>query len=168
MRHVLLALVTYFALAAHAACGASLAIGDCRLPLMWLPLVLAQTWFADARGIAWAALIGLLADGLSSGRLGQEMLATTLAAAITLPLRPEARSRTGLPVLVWRFALIGSGLLLSRGYGGLFEGSAPLTIGALPLLAVDAAYGVLVFGIAAKVVGTFHVPSVRQSESLRC
>ena len=148
MKHIFLVLTTYFTLAAHAACGASLAIGDCRPPLMWLPVVLALTWFADARGIAWAALIGLLADGLSSGRLGQEMFATSLAAAIMLPLRPEARSRAGLPMLVWRFALIGSGLLLSRGYGGLFEGSVPLTIGMLPSLAAEAVYGTLPFEVA--------------------
>ena len=163
MRHVLLALATYFALAAHAACGASLTIGDCRPPLMWLPVVLALTWFADARGIAWAALIGLLADGLSSGRLGQEMFATSLAAAIMLPLRPEARSRAGLPMLVWRFALIGSGLLSSRSYGGLFEGSLPLTVGDLPLLAADAAYGTIVFGIVTKVVGTWNVRATASS-----
>ncbi len=153
MKHLILTLTTYFALAAQVACGTALMIGDCRLPLMWLPVVLALTWFADARGIAWAALIGLLADGLSSGRLGQEMLATTLAAALTLPLRPNARSRTDLPMFVWRFALIGSGLVLSRGYGGWFEGSVPLTIGDLPLLAAEALFGTVVFGVARFGVG---------------
>ena len=141
MRHLTLALLTYFTLAAHVACGTAMTIGDCRLPLMWLPVVLALTWFADVRGIAWTALIGLLADGLSNGRLGQEMLATTLAAGLMLPLRPESRSR--LPTLVWQFGLIGSGLVLSRGYGALFEGGAPMAFGTLPWLAAETAFGMV-------------------------
>ena len=151
MRHLILALLTYFSLAAQVACGTALTIGDCRLPLMWLPVVLAVTWFDDARGIVWAAVIGLLADGLSSGRFGQEMLATTLAAALMLPLLPEPRSRSALPMFVWQFALIGSGLLVSHGYGSLFEGSGPLLLGALPLIATEAAYGAILFGLASKI-----------------
>ncbi len=144
MKPFILTLTMYFALAAQAACGTALTIGDCRLPLMWLPVVLALTWFADARGIAWAALIGLLADGLSNGRLGQEMLAATLAAGMMLPLRPESRSR--LPMLVWQFGLIGSGLVLSRGYGALFDDGVPMTFGILPLLAAEAALGIAAIG----------------------
>ena len=168
MQHLILALLTYFSLAAQVACGTALAIGECRPPLMWLPVILALKWFDDARGIAWAAIIGLLADGLSNGRFGQEMLATTLASAMMLPLLPEPRSRSALPMLVWQFALIGSGLLLTHGYGSLFEGNGPLMLGALPLIAVEAAYGAILFAVAAKVVGTFHVPSARRPESLRC
>ncbi len=150
MRHFILALLTYFSLAVQVACGTALTIGDCRLPLMWLPVVLAVTWFDDARGIVWATLIGLLADGLSSGRFGQEMLATTLAAGLMLPLLPESRSRSALPMFVWQFALIGSGLLVSHGYGSLFEGNGPLLLGALPLIALEAAYGAILFGLASK------------------
>ena len=168
MQHFILALLTYFSLAAQVACGTALTIGDCRLPLMWLPVVLAVTWFDDARGIVWAALIGLLADGLSSDRFGQEMLATTLAAGLMLPLLPEWRSRSALPMFVWQFALIGSGLLVSHGYGSLFEGNGPLLLGALPLIAVEAAFGAFLFAMTSKVVGTFHVPSARRTESLRC
>ena len=168
MRHFVLAVLTYFSLAAHVACGTAFAIGDCRPPLMWLPVVLALTWFSDARGIAWAAFIGLLADGLSSGQFGQEMLATTIASALMLPLLPEPRSRSALPMLVWQFALIGSGLVLSHGYGSLFADNGTLTLDTLPLLAMEAAYGAIVFGLAFKVVGTFPVPSSGRPESLRC
>lgn len=58
---------------------------------MWLPVVLALTWFGDARGIVWTALIGLLVDGLAGGRFGVEMLATTLTALLTLSLRRMKR-----------------------------------------------------------------------------
>ena len=152
MRHLILALLTYFSLAAQVACGTALAIGDCRIPLKFLPVVLAVTWFDDARGILWAAVIGLLADGLSSGRFGQEMLATTLAAALMRPLLPEPRSRSALPMLVWQFALLGSGLLVSHGYGSLFEGSGPLLLGALPLIALEAASGAVCLSMASKFV----------------
>ena len=153
MKHLIIAVTTYLALATQSACGTALAIGDCHLPLMWLPVVLALTWFGNARGIAWSALIGLLADGMSNGRLGQEMLATTLAAGMMLPLRPESRSRTGLPTLVWQFGLIGSGLVLARGYGGLFEGGSPMTFGTLPLLAAEALFGTIAIGVARFGVG---------------
>jgi rod shape-determining protein MreD len=158
MRHFILALLTYFALATQVACGNQFVIGECRLPVMWLPVLLAVTWFADARGIAWAAMIGLLADGLSSGRFGQEMLATTLAAALMLPLLPEPRSRSVLVMLVWQFALIGSGLLVSHGYASLFDGNGPLLLSALPQIALEAAFGVIVFSTASKMIEAISKP----------
>lgn len=158
MRHFMLALLTYIALAAQVAGGSAFAVGECRLSLMWLPVLLAVTWFADARGIAWAAIIGLLADGLSSGRFGQEMLATTLAAALMLPLLPEPRSRSALPMLVWQFALIGSGLLVSHGYGSLFDGNGPLLLSALPFIALEAAFGAIVFLMTSRLIEAISKP----------
>ncbi len=161
MRHFCLALMTYFSLAADVAGGSAFAVGECRLPLMWLPVLLAVTWFDDARGIAWAAMIGLLADGLSSGRFGQEMLATTLAAALMLPLLPEPRSRSALPMLVWQFALIGSGLLVSHGYGSLFGGNGPLLLSALPLFALEAAFGAIVFSMTSRLIEAISKPAAQ-------
>ena len=158
MRHFCLVLLTYLALAAHVACGSAFVVGECRLPLMWLPVLLAVTWFADARGIAWAAMIGLLADGLSSGRFGQEMLATSLAAALLLPLLPEPRSRSALPMLVWQFALIGSGLLVSHGYGSLFDGNGPLLLSALPQLSLEAFAGAIVFSMTSRLIEAISKP----------
>ena len=158
MRHFILALLTYFALAAQVACGSTFVVSECRIPLMWLPVLLAMTWFDNARGIAWAAVIGLIADGLSNGRFGQEMLATTLAAAFLLPLLPEPRSRSALPMFVWQFALIGSGLLVSHGYGSLFDGNGPLLLSALPQMALEALAGAFVFSIGAKLIEAISKP----------
>ena len=69
MRFVFLVVLTYFALAAQVACGELLNVAGNRMPLLWLPVVWALTWFEDARGIVWAVLVGLLADGLSFGPL---------------------------------------------------------------------------------------------------
>ena len=141
MKHLVLIVTTYLSLAAHAACGTALSIGDCQPPLMWLPVVLALTWYADSRGIVWAALIGLLADGLSDGRFGVEMLATTLTAALTLSLRPPDDTRSGGPWFVWWFAVIASGLLLSRGLGCVLSDGPAVTIASLVTLAGESAYG---------------------------
>ena len=161
MRHFILALMTYFSLATQVACGTAFVIGECRLPVMWLPVLLAMTWFDDARGIAWAAMIGLIADGLSSGRFGQEMLATTLAAALMLPLLPEPRSRSALPMFVWQFALIGSGLSLSHGYGSLFDGNGPLLLSALPQMALEALVGAIVFSMTSRLIEAISKPAAK-------
>jgi rod shape-determining protein MreD len=141
MRHLTVMLLTYLALAVQAASGDSLALGGCRLPLVWLPVVVAVAWFADARGIAWGALIGLLADGLSAGMLGQQMLAATLAATLLLPLLPESRSRFGVARLVWTFALIASAELLSQFHASLLSDGPAVTNWSLVLIAGSAAYG---------------------------
>ena len=141
MKHLILLITTYLALATQAACGTALSIGDCRPPLMWLPVVLALSWFTDARGLAWASLIGLLADGLSSGRFGVEMLATTLTAAMMLSLRPDADVRSRWPRLVWQFSVIATGLLLSRGLGCVMSEGPAVTLASLTTLAGEAAYG---------------------------
>jgi rod shape-determining protein MreD len=141
MKHLLLFVSTYLALATQAGCGTALSIGDCRPPLMWLPVVLALSWFADAHGVVWAAFIGLLADGLSSGRFGVEMLATTLTAVMLLPLRPDAEVRSRWPRFVWQFSVIATGLLLSRGFGGVLSDGPAVTITSLMTLAGEAAYG---------------------------
>ena len=144
MKHLTLILTTYLALATQAACGSALSIGDCRPPLMWLPVVLALSWFADARGVVWASLIGLLADGLSSGRFGIEMLATTLTAAMMLSLRPDADVRSRWPRLIWQFSVIATGLLLSRGLGGVLSEGPAVTLASLMTLAGEASYGLAI------------------------
>ncbi len=141
MKHLILIFTTYLALATQAACGAALSIGDCRPPLMWLPVVLALSWFTDARGLAWASLIGLLTDGLSSGRFGVEMLATTLTAAMMLSLRSDADVRSRWPRLVWQFSVIATGLLLSRGLGCVLSEGPAVTLASMTTLAGEAAYG---------------------------
>lgn len=147
MKHLTLLLATYLALATQAACGTTLAIGGCRPPLMWLPVVLALTWFGDARGIVWAALIGLLADGLASGRFGVEMLAATVTAALTLSLRPEEDTRSRGAWFVWQFAVIGTGLVLSHGLNSVLSDGTAVTLASLVTLAGDAAYGLIVCGL---------------------
>lgn len=150
MKHLALSLATYIALATQAACGTALAIGDCRPPLMWLPVVLALTWFGDVRGIGWGALIGLLADGLSDGRFGVEMLAATLTAAMSLSLRPDEDVRSRGAWLVWLFAVISTGLVLSRGLGSIFSNGPAVTLSSLLTLAGEAAFGwsiCLLFGL---------------------
>jgi cell shape-determining protein MreD len=146
MKHLLLILATYLALATQAACGATLAIGGCRPPLMWLPVVLALTWFGDTRGIAWTALIGLLADGLAGGRFGVEMLAATLTAALTLSLRPDEDARSRGVWLVWQFAVIATGLVLSSGLNSVLSDGPAVTMGSFAALAGEAAYGLVVCG----------------------
>ena len=141
MKHLILLITTYLALASQAACGTALSIGDCQPPLMWLPVVLALSWFTDARGLAWASLIGLLTDGLSSGRFGVEMLATTLTASMMLSLRPDADVRARWPRLVWQFSVIATGLLLSRGLGCILSEGPAVTLQSLTTLAGEAAYG---------------------------
>lgn len=143
MKHLTLLITTYLALSAQAACGTSLAIGDCRPPLMWLPVVLALTWFGDARGIVWIALIGLLADGLAGGRFGVEMLAATLTAALTWSLRPDEDVRSRGTWLVWQFAVIATGLLLSRGLGSVLSEGPAVTWQSFVSLAGEAAYGLV-------------------------
>ncbi len=141
MKHLTLTLATYLSVAAQAASGTALAIGDCRPPLMWLPVVLALSWFADARGIVWVAIIGLLADGMSDGRFGIEMLSATLTAALSIPLRPDEDVRSRWPKLVWQFAIIGTGLVLSHGLGSVFSNGSPVTLTSLMILAGEAAIG---------------------------
>ena len=141
MKHIILLIATYFAFATQAACGEALSIGDCRPPLMWLPLVLALSWFPDARGLVWASLIGLLGDGMSSGRLGVEMMAATLTSAMTLPMRPDADIRSRWPKLIWQFSIISTGLLLSGGFGSVFSNDSALTLDSLTTLTGEAAYG---------------------------
>lgn len=143
MKHLILIFTTYLALATQAACGTSLAIGGCRPPLMWLPVVLALTWFSDARGIAWAALIGLLADGLAGGRFGVEMLAATLTAALTLSLRPDEDARSRGAWFVWQFAVLGTGLVLSHGLNSVLSDGPAVTLASLVTQAGDAAYGLV-------------------------
>ena len=143
MRHIFISLLTYVVLAAEVACGDSLAIGGCRLPLAWLPVVAAVAWFADARGVAWAALIGLLADGLSAGALGQHMLAATLAATLSLPLLPDSRSRIGAVELVWTFALIASAELLSQFHASLLSNGSAVSLESVVSIGGSAAYGTL-------------------------
>ena len=147
MKHLTLILATYLALATQAACGTAFAIGDCRLPLMWLPVVLALSWFADARGILWVAIIGLLADGMSDGRFGIEMLSATLTAAFSIPLRPDDDIRSRWPKLVWQFAIIGTGLVLSRGLGSVFSNGSPVTVASLITLAGEATIEATICGI---------------------
>jgi rod shape-determining protein MreD len=156
MKHLVLIITTYLALAAHAACGAALSIGECRPPLMWLPIVLALTWFADSRGIVWAALIGLLADGLSDGRFGVEMLAATMTAVLTISLRPADDVRSRWPWFVWWFVVIATGLLLSRGLGCVLSDGPAVTIASLMTLSGDAAYGLTLCGVFG-VSGAFRV-----------
>ncbi|MBC7820865.1 MAG: hypothetical protein IAG10_28605, partial [Planctomycetaceae bacterium] len=115
--------------------------GDYRPPLMWLPVVLALSWFSDVRGIAWTSFIGLLADGLSSGRFGVVMLATTLTAAMMLSLRPDADTRSRWPRFVWQFSVIATGLLLSRGLGCVLSDGPAVTLHSLTTLAGEAIYG---------------------------
>lgn len=141
MKHLLLALTTYLTLATQAACGNAFALGDCRPPLMWLPVVLALTWFGDARGIVWTAFIGLLADGLAGGRFGVEMLAATLTAALTISLRPDEDVRSRGAWLVWQFAVIGTGLVLSNGLNSVLSDGPAVTMASLVTLAGQAAYG---------------------------
>ncbi len=140
-------LLTYLALAVHAACGDSLALGGCRLPFVWLPVVVAVAWFADARGIAWGALIGLLADGLSAGVLGQQMLAATMSSTLLLPLLPESRSRIGVGRLIWAFAVIASAELLSQFHASLLSYGPAVTFWSLILIAGSAAYGTAVYAL---------------------
>lgn len=141
MKHLLLTLTTYLAIATQAACGTTLAIGGCRPPLMWLPVVLALTWFGDTRGIVWTALIGLLADGLAGGRFGVEMLAATLTAALTLSLRPDEETQSRGTWFVWQFAVIGTGLVLSHGLNSVLSDGPAVTIASLLALAGETAYG---------------------------
>ena len=147
MKHLVLLITTYFALAMQAACGTALAIGDCRPPLMWLPVVLALTWFGDARGIVWTAMIGLLADGLAGGRFGVEMLAATLTAVLTLSLRPDEDVRSRGAWFVWQFAVIGTGLVLSSGLNSVLSDGPAVTKASLVALAGEAAYGLILCGI---------------------
>lgn len=147
MKHVLLTLATYLALATQAACGSALAIGGCRPPLMWLPVVLALTWFGDARGIVWTALIGLLVDGLAGGRFGVEMLATTLTALLTLSLRPDEETRSRGAWFVWQFAVIGTGLVLSHGLNSVLSDGPEVTVRSLMTLAGGAVYGLVLCGL---------------------
>lgn len=141
MKHLILFIATYLAFATQAACGTALSIGDCRPPLMWLPLVLALSWFPDARGLVWAAFTGLLADGMSSGRLGVEMLAATLTATMTLSLQPDADIRSRWPKLIWQFSIIATVLLLSRGFGSVLSNESVLTLDSLTTLAGESVYG---------------------------
>lgn len=143
MKHLILLITTYLALATQAACGTALAIGDCRPPLMWLPVVLALTWFGDARGIVWTALIGLLADGLAGGRFGVEMLAATLTAALTISLRPDEDVRSRGAWFMWQFAVIGTGLVLSNGLNSVLSDGPAVTMASLVTLAGEAAYGLI-------------------------
>lgn len=150
MKHLILTIATYLALATQAACGTSLALGDCQPPLTWLPVVLALTWFGDARGIGWSALIGLLADGLTDGRFGVEMLAATLAATMSLSLRPDEDARPRGAWLVWQFAVIGIGLVLSHGLGSVLSNGPAVTLSSLLTLAGEAAFGLsfcVLFGL---------------------
>lgn len=152
MKHVALLLTTYLALATEAACGAAFMIGDCRPPLRWLPVVLALTWFGDARGIAWSAVIGLLADGLSEGRFGIQMLAATLTAALSMSVRPDEDVRSRIAWLVWQFGVIGTGLVLSHGLGSVFSNGPGVTVGSLLTNAGEAVFGLsfcVVFGMLA-------------------
>lgn len=158
MKHLLLTLATYLALATQVACGTALAIGGCRPPLMWLPVVLALTWFGDARGIAWTALIGLLADGLSGGRFGVEILAATLTAAMTMSLRPDEDVRSRGPWFVWQFAVIGTGLVLSSGLNRVLSDSPAVTMASLVALAGEAAIGLGFCIVSGQVVRLFHHP----------
>lgn len=146
MKHLLLTVTTYLALATQVACGSALSIGDCRPPLMWLPLVLALTWFGDARGIVWAALIGLLADGLGSGRFGVEMFAATLTAVLTLSLRPDDDVRSRGAWLVWQFAVTGTGLVLSHGLNSVLSQGPAVSMSSFVLLAGEAVYGLVLCG----------------------
>ena len=146
MKHLVLLITTYLALAAQAACGTALAIGDCRPPLMWLPVVLALTWFGDARGIVWTALIGVLADGLAGGRFGVEMLAATLTAALTVSLRPTDEVRSRGAWWVWQFTVIATGLLSSRGLNSVLSDGPAVTFGSFAALSGEAAYGLILCG----------------------
>lgn len=146
MKHLIIILTAYLALATQAACGTALAVGGCRPPLMWLPVVLALTWFGDARGIAWTALIGLLADGLAGGQFGVEMLAATLTAALTLSLRPDEDVRSRGAWFVWQFAVIGTGLVLSNGLNSVLSDGPAVTMASLVALAGEAAYGLVLCG----------------------
>ncbi len=147
MKHLILLITTYLALATQAACGTALAIGDCPPPLLWLPVVLALTWFGDSRGIVWAALIGLMADGLAGGRFGVEMLAAMLTAALTMSLRPDEEVRSRGAWFVWQFAVIGTGLVLSHGLNSVLSDGPAVTIASLVALAGEAAYGLVLCNI---------------------
>ncbi len=147
MKHLILLITTYLALATQAACGTALTIGGCQPPLMWLPVVLALTWFGDSRGIVWTALIGLLADGLAGGRFGVEMLAATLTAALTLSLRPDEDVRSRGAWFVWQFAVIATGLVLSSGLNSVLSDGAAVTMASLVALAGEAAYGLVLCGL---------------------
>ncbi len=159
MKHLTLLIATYLSLATQAACGTAMAIGGGRPPLMWLPVVLALTWFGDARGIVWTALIGLLADGLAGGRFGVEMLAVTLTAALTLSLRPEEDVRSRGAWSVWQFAVIGTGLVLSHGLNSVLSDGPAVTIASLGALAGEAAYGSVVCVLLGTLARMIHQPA---------
>ncbi len=159
MKHLILLITTYLALATQAACGTAIAIGGCRPPLMWLPVVLALTWFGDARCIVWTALIGLLADGLGGGRFGVEMLAATLTAALTMSLRPDEDIRSRGAWFVWQFAVIGTGLVLSSGLNSVLSDGPAVTMASLVALAGEAAYGSVVFALLGTFTRLIHQPA---------
>lgn len=164
MKHLFLLFATYLALAVNVACGESLTVGDWRMPLMWLPIVLALQWFGDWRGILWSACIGHFADGLSDGRLGLEMLATTLAAILALPLRPDDDVRSRWAWIVWQFSVIATGLILSQGLTTILSNGPAVTLNSLIRVAGEAALGLVLCGLfgivgvgrARKVVHSYH------------
>ncbi len=156
MQHLLLAILTYISLAAHAACGHNLTIGDSCPPLMWLPVVLAVTWFDDARGWIWGTIVGLLADGLSDGRFGVEMLAITLSTLLLAGLRPDDDVRSKIPWRVWQFGMIGSGLLLSRSLSSVLSDAPAVTLASLLTVGGETIYGlvlVTLFAAIGRVLG---------------
>jgi rod shape-determining protein MreD len=114
MKHIVLLIATYLVLSAQAACSHALAVGGCVPPLMWIPVLLALIWFGDGRAILWAATIGLLADGLSGGRFGTQMLVATLTASLGLVFRPEDDERSRWLLWMWQFVVIGAGVGLSH------------------------------------------------------
>lgn len=141
MKHIVLAIAIYWALAADAACGAALSIGDHRLPVVWLLVVLALSWFADARGIAWAAVIGLLADGMMDEPFGLSMCSTTLTAAMLVALKPDAKARSLWLDVIWQFSVLATGLFLTRGIGSMFAGGHFMTLVSLTHIAAEAGFG---------------------------
>lgn len=159
MRFVFLVVLTYFALAAQVACGELLNVAGNRMPLLWLPVVWALTWFEDTRGIVWAVLVGLLADGLSDGRFGQNTLAVALTVAFSLPLLPEPRSRTALPMFVWTFALIASIELLAKFHASLLSDGAAVSL--MSLIAVSITAGIGAFTMS--LLNSFARLAVQQS-----
>lgn len=146
MKHLILLIAIYFALATQSSCGAALSIGDCRPPLMWLPVVLALTWSGATLGVLWAVLIGLLADGLAGGRFGIEMFSTTMAAVLMMSIRPDEDVRSARTWWVWWFAVIVTGLVLSKGLHSVLSDGPEVTMASFVTLIGEAVYGLLLCG----------------------
>lgn len=113
MKPLLLIACTYTIFVLHSALARDLAIAGFAPHLILAGLIVMTVRVSRAQGVLLAASMGLLADCLTEGPLGPNLICCTLVSAVLPQVASKWRDRIPLKLAVTSIPLIGCALLVS-------------------------------------------------------